>query len=213
MQTKLGFDWIQTIGFDEPDVVNNILRLHNNSRPIDLDPTFSIGAMYNGTGIDKPRLRFDIADLPDCEQADCRDLPLPDSSVNCIYFDPPFLINKSNGQPSGKIIERFSSFESWEELRRMYYKSLLEFGRVIKKNGIIIFKCQDFVHGRRQYWSHILVYNLALLTRFYPKDMFVLLARNRMKSTVYNQQHARKFHSYYWVLKNNNQTAPPTDLR
>lgn len=45
--------------------------------------------------------------------------------------------------------------------------------------------------------------NMAVSAGLYPKDLFILLAKNRIIG--YNhakQKHARKFHSYYWVFKN-----------
>ena len=40
-------------------------------------------------------------------------------------------------------------------------------------------------------------------TRFYPKDLFILLAKNRLVADWQpkNQKNARKFHSYFWVFQ------------
>ena len=42
---------------DEQRIIENILRLHNDNRPIKLDPTYSKGNFYKG--LVKPRYRFD----------------------------------------------------------------------------------------------------------------------------------------------------------
>ena len=41
---------------------------------------------------------------------------------------------------------------------------------------------------------------------FYPKDLFILLAKNRLVADwqVKNQKNARKFHSYFWVFEKSN---------
>ena len=42
---------------------------------------------------------------------------------------------------------------------------------------------------------------MALNFGYYPKDKFILLAKNRIMSpNMKNQQHARKFHSYFLVF-------------
>ena len=51
---------VRSIGYDQGEIIRNILRLHVPEGRIDCDPTFSTGAFYNGTGVDPPALRFDI---------------------------------------------------------------------------------------------------------------------------------------------------------
>jgi hypothetical protein len=43
----------------------------------------------------------------------------------------------------------------------------------------------------------------AIKYGFYPKDLFILLAKNRLNDGRV-QQHARKYHSYFWVFKKQN---------
>ena len=51
--------------------------------------------------------------------------------------------------------------------------------------------------------SHVFVMDTAVETGFYPKDLFVLLAKNRLVADwqTKNQKHARKFHCYFWVFQ------------
>ena len=53
--------------------------------------------------------------------------------------------------------------------------------------------------------SHVFVMNEAVKAGFYPKDLFILLAKNRITADwqTRNQKHARKFHSYFWVFEKN----------
>ena len=80
---------------------------------------------------------------------------------------------------------------------------LVEYKRVLKPNGILIFKCQDTVSSGKQWFSHSHIMNMAVNVGFYPKDLFMLLAKNRIIGHNHsNQKHARKFHSYFWVFEN-----------
>ena len=85
----------------------------------------------------------------------------------------------------------------------MYYDTLKEAYRVLKPQGILIFKCQDRVASSKQYMSHVFVCNAAIHEGFYPKDLFILLAKTRLIADwqAKNQQNARKYHSYFWVFQ------------
>lgn len=43
--------------------------------------------------------------------------------------------------------------------------------------------------------------NYAVKLGLYPKDLFILLSKRRpIQHNLKNQNHARKFHSYFWVF-------------
>ena len=83
---------------------------------------------------------------------------------------------------------------------------MTEFYRILKNDGILIFKCQDKISSGKQYMSHCFIHDEAVKLGFYPKDMFVLLAKNRIVANwqLKNQKNARKFHSYFWVFEKTN---------
>lgn len=51
--------------------------------------------------------------------------------------------------------------------------------------------------------SHCFIYNEAINTGFYCKDLFILLAKSRLVANwqLQNQKNARKFHSYFYVFE------------
>lgn len=182
--------------------------MHVPSGKIDCDPTYSKGNFYTNTGIDEPHYKFDISPQVDgVKMADCRDLPLSDESVSSVMFDPPFLATTGNSlkqdDDNNIIAKRFGVYPSERELHRMYIDSLAEFHRVLKPNGVLIFKCQDKVSSGKQYMSHVFICNEAIKAGFYPKDLFILLSKGRLVADwqLKNQRNARKFHSYFWVFE------------
>lgn len=202
---------IKSISYDQGEIINNILQLYVPSGKIDCDPTYSVGNFYKNTGIEKPTFRFDILPQnPDVTIGDSRKLPLLDNSINCLMFDPPFLATsgKSLSSASGgnKINKRFGVYPNEKELHTFYIDSIREAYRVLATNGIYIVKCQDKVSSGKQYMSHLFIANEAVKVGFYPIDLFILLAKNRLVADwqVRNQKHARKFHSYFWVFKKTN---------
>ena len=178
---------------------------------IDCDPTYSIGNFYKNTGIEKPLYKFDInPQVDDVKYGDSRSLPLDDSSINCMMFDPPFLATTgkslTENNDSNIINKRFGVYPSEQELHQFYIDTLKEAYRVLNDKGILIFKCQDKISSGKQYMSHCFIHDEAVKIGFYPKDMFVLLAKNRLIADwqLKNQKNARKFHSYFWVFEKTN---------
>lgn len=206
---------IKTISYDQTEIIKNIIELHVESGIIDCDPTFSTGVFYKKADIDTPKLKFDLyPQSEDVIKSNSIDLPLDDESLDSIMFDPPFVVSKGPSLKKSKkgsniISNRFSSYESIPLLWEYYSKSLEEFYRILKPKGVLIFKCQDTVSGGKNYFSHVYVMNKALEMGFYPKDLFVLLAKTRLISgNMKNQQHGRKFHSYFWVFQKKKVNVP-----
>jgi hypothetical protein len=192
---------IRSISFDETEIIEDILRLHIESGQIDLDPTYSTGNFYKKLRI-KPKHKYDIC--PQVEgvlQSDCRKLPFGADELDSIMFDPPFVVGSHNeGFKTGIIKDRFSYYKNIPELWQFYSDAMKEFYRILAPNGVLVFKCQDTIDSSKQYLSHVYIINEAVRIGFYCKDLFVYCVRNRMTDNR-EQQHARKYHSYYLVFK------------
>ena len=198
---------VKSISYDQSEIIRSILRLHVPNGRIDCDSTYSTGGFYNGTGIEPPELKYDL--YPQAEgvqKADARTLPLADESISCMMFDPPFLATKGESLKAGVgniINRRFGVYPDEQSLHRFYADAIKEAHRVLKAEGILIFKCQDKVSSGKQYMSHVFVMNEAVKAGFYPADIFILLAKNRLIADwqIRNQKHARKYHCYFWVFR------------
>jgi hypothetical protein len=57
--------------------------------------------------------------------------------------------------------------------------------------------------------------NEAVKIGFYPKDLFILLARNRIVANwqLKNQKNARKFHCYFWVFEKSSKKIQYTESK
>lgn len=193
---------IKSISFDEGEILRDINLLYLNSRGVQLDPTYSAGNIYKNNKFPEPIIRMDLnPQSPGVEKFDVRDLPFQDGQIRSILFDPPFVDGNTKGTLTGRTQVRFGGAYSVNELWTLYNDSLVELYRVLRKGGILIFKCQDIVSGRMNYFSHSYILNAANKAGFYAKDLFILLAEKRMSSSNWDKQfHARKFHCYYWVF-------------
>ena len=220
---SISFDYLMTemiksTSYNQGEILRNILALHVPDKRIDLDCTYSTGNFYKDTGIDKPRLRFDIAPADDSVTfGDARHLPFDDGSIRCMVFDPPFLATTGaslQASDSNNILNKcFGVYSSERELFLFYKEALAEAYRILSDGGILIFKCQDKVSSSKQYMTHCFVYEEAVRLGFYPKDLFILLAKSRLVADWQrrNQKHARKYHSYFWVLQKIHKKEPIAD--
>lgn len=205
--TLFGQDVIKSISFDEGEILRSIQELHCPDW-FELDPCYSIGRFYNDFGIPEPKYKFDLyPQARDVVEGNANKLPFTNQSIASIMFDPPFLaasgpsLEKDDG--SNIITGRFGAYRTMEELWLWYQECILEFKRILKPNGVLIFKNQDTVSSAKNYFSHCHIMNLAIRSGMYPKDLFLVLAKHRVIGFNHDiQQHARKFHCYYWVFIN-----------
>jgi len=193
---------ITTVSFDEGQIISNIIHLYLEEDRFDLDPTFSKGVFWRG--LRNPKHKYDID--PQAEGvllADCRSLPIEDNQIKSIMFDPPFIVGiNSDESKTGIINGRFSAFRDIKELWKFYKDSLSEFYRIMQDNAVLVVKCQDTVSSGKQYLSHIYLVNEAVKLGFYARDLFVYVVKDRIIDPKHkNQQHARKFHSYFLVFE------------
>ena len=206
---------VKSISYNEEEIINWILELHCSST-IELDPTYSKGNFYK-RNIEKPKYKFDLhPQIKGVVKYNAENLPLESRSINTIMFDPPFLATKGKSltikNDSNKINKRFGVYPTEKKLHQFYINALNEFYRILKPNGILIFKCQDKVSSGTQYFSHNFIINQAERIGYYCKDMFILLAKNRIMADwqLRNQKNARKFHSYFLVFEKSNKKVSYT---
>jgi len=199
---------IKTVSDNQHQIIRDIISLHCPDG-FDIDPTFSAGKFYTPEDIPDPALKFDLfPQTQDTIKAAAENLPLADNSIKSIMFDPPFLAGYTKGKATGILGKRFNGFPYVTDLWKWYDLCLVEFSRILKDKGVLVFKCQDTVSSGKNWFSHCYIMKKAVEAGFYPKDLFVLTAKSRMIGHNHgNQKHARKFHSYFWVFVKNKSTT------
>lgn len=194
---------IKSIQNSDKDILVAIKQLYLNNENFDLDPCYSTGKFYED--IERPYFKMDkTPQSNDVIQNDIlKGIPYKNSSIKSIVFDPPFMFG-THGQTKNNIMtKRFTMFDSWSELENMYKKSLSEFYRILVKNGIVAFKCQDYTDNKTTL-THCFVHNWAIEVGFSVEDLFIMVFKGgRVWNSNLKQRHARKYHSYWFVLKSN----------
>lgn len=186
---------------NEFELIKSLIDLHNYGKDIELDPCYSTGNFYKTKLYNEPIYKFDITPITDkVKLADVKCLPFKNNFINSIIFDPPFMFG-THGQTKNNIMnKRFTMFDTFEQLKIMYKEALKEFYRILVKNGVIFFKCQDYTDSKTT-MTHCLIWKWAIEQNFYVKDLAILVNKRRIYNPLLKQRHLRKSHCYYWVLQ------------
>lgn len=212
---------IKSISYNQHEILYNIMQLYNNGNGFDCDMTYSKGKFYGsfqikkGNGltesinIPKPKYKFDVCpQTEDTVQIEpMKPLPLEDNSIESIVVDLPFVISKGPSllkcnKGSNLIHQRFSSFSNYKDLIKNYYHSLQESFRVLKNDGILIWKCQRTITGSKTLNSPEITWFFSESLGFDCIDPFQLIAKNRLISgKIKKQQHSRSYTSTFYVFK------------
>jgi hypothetical protein len=200
------FKPIKSVYNTNDEVIKSIMDLYGIEQ-FDLDCTYSTGNFWKN--LPQPKIKSDLFPKNDTIiEASSENLPFEDGSMKSIMYDPPFVIAgksyRDNKDGSSIIAKRYEGYETYSHLMKNYYNTLKELYRVCEKDGYVVFKCQDTVSGGKNHFTHVMVMNMAQELGFYPRDLFILTTNVRINSfgTKWTkQEHARKYHSYFWVFE------------
>jgi len=196
-------DYILTarVGRNE-DVFPLVLRLYIPENSEVADVTYGGGRFWNRVDTSKYQLsKYDIE-----TGVDCRDLPIPDDAMDAVVLDPPYIYNpkrtiKESIASSYNINKTSIDLSTIKKVLQLYYDSMIEACRVLRKGGVLVVKCQDQIQSNKQCWMHIDIQKFALENGFIAEDLFVLVQDTVPAKRWPHQIHARKNHSYFWVFK------------
>lgn len=186
---------------NEQELLKAIISIHLGGKDIELDPMYFKGNFYKD-GVKKPKYKFDInPQVSECKKGDARWLPFKkDNLFNSIILDPPFLFGIHGKTKDYYSSETHTIFQDFDELYQTYEAIIEEAYRLLKKNGILIFKCQDYTDSTTT-MTHIHAYHLATLQGFYAKDLAILVKPNKIYNGNTTQRHLRKIHTYFWIFQ------------
>lgn len=187
---------IKSISYSQTDILSWIMKLYNDSKPFECDLTASKCIFWKS--LPKPQYLYDkypqVEGIKPLSEADL----LPNKSFSSIVYDLPFIV--SNGAMS-KIKERFTHFESIEELYQANDEMLERSCRLLKKQGILIVKTMDISHGNKQIWISDYIIKKAEKLGLELIEKFILLSNLRLFPRTHQQRVARKYHSYFLIFK------------
>jgi hypothetical protein len=187
---------IKSVSSSQAEILSGIMKLHNDGNPFDADLTASLLKFYKQ--IPAPKNLYDkypqMPQIRELTEADS----LPAESFSSVVFDLPFIIAAGS---KSLIKERFTQFDSVEELYQANDEMLSRSYRLLKKGGLLVVKTMDVCSGGKQYWVSDYILRQSQELGFELLDKFILLADNRPFSRTKKQHYARKYHSFFFVLR------------
>ncbi len=163
-----------------------------------IDATYGKGAFWRESNEgDYVLIKHDIS----ADGVDFRRLPHDDDSADAIVLDPPYLNGGAGVKESLNRCYRNPGYNSYEAVLRLYVSGCLEGYRVLKRNGVLVVKCQPGIadHVQRPINAHLIMMLPLMALRF--EDEFVLTSQATPIQRHAKQQHARKNHSYFLVFR------------
>ena len=213
---------IKNISFDQKEILFNIMQLHNDGNPFEADMTASSLCFYKHKkgdkyGIPEPKILLDVFPQRDdiIKIEPYKPLPLEDNSIDSIVCDLPFIVSPhecpsivNGNEGSNLMFKRFHSFYPASDMLSQYKFWIEELYRVLKPNGICVFKTQSTISGGHNYHTSEWSFMCAVNCGFYVLDKFILNAKARLISgKVKSQKHARRYTSDFWVFKKDEKRA------
>jgi len=187
---------IKTVSSNQTEILSWIMNLYNEGKPFDADLTASLLKFYKQVPV--PEHLFDkypqLPQVKDLTEADS----LPDASFSSIIYDLPFIV--SVGAMS-LIKERFTYFDTVEELYQANDEMLNRAYRLLKPEGLLVVKTMDISHFGKQYWVSDYVLKNAQDKGLELLEKFILTSNLRLFGKTRVQHIARKYHSYFFVFR------------
>lgn len=224
-------DVIVSAYMENNDVVfRDILNLYVPHKSIVADVTFGQGVFWNKIDLDRYTIKASDLYLKDNikkryptleikDGVDCKNLPYESLSIDAVVLDPPYMegfyrreeshvggvgTHRSfrNAYSSGYCGEGGVRAKYHDAVTETYVRASIEAHRVLKSNGIFIVKCQDEVSANKQRLTHVEIITACEQLGFYVEDIFIVMRNNKPGiSRLKKQNHARKNHSYFIVMR------------
>lgn len=193
---------ITTVGTND-ECLHGIVKLYVPNGVVDVDLTYSVGGIWNSSGLEHPRLKFDkFPQTPDTLPLDDIEKHIKPNSIGSVLFDLPFLFGKSS-KKSLMMVERYNKFDTLDELIDTNISILELSHRLLGKGGVLIVKTMDIKSEGKQVWVRDLLCERAKELEFSKLDEFIYTNQSRLGlSKDSKKQHtARKAHGYYLVFR------------
>lgn len=187
---------VRSVSDSQSEILRWIMNLYNGGKTFDADLTASLLKFY--MKIPAPDNLFDKFPQLPCVRNLSEADTFPDASFCSVVYDLPFIISDNCGSV---IKERFSMFNSAEELYAANDEMLRLSCRLLKRGGLLVVKTMDVSYRDRQLWVSDYVLRKAESAGLELLDKFILVSHWRMFSKTRQQHRARKYHSYFFVFR------------
>ena len=188
-----------SVSESESEILRAILFTYlNNTLTYDCDLTIGKGGFYQNS-VPLPRFLYDINPLMDGVKNLSEAINLPNEVFNSVVIDLPCAIVKPTIRRKKQI---FSSFGTIEELYATYKKMIELAWRLLKDDGILVFKTMDFSLNSEPLWISDKSVATAVQTGFSLIDKYIYIDRKAVNAITSSRRRASTpAHAYFFVFK------------
>jgi hypothetical protein len=159
------------------------------------------GTFWTKTDIKRFKLlRSDLRAVSKEQRHDFRNLPYENGTLDTVVLDPPY-VHDGGTNLTARQYRNGTTTGNHRALIELYKQGMSEAVRTLKPGGQLWIKCKDEIESGSQRWSHIEIYNLAISLGMFARDLFVLIPASQTSTRWENQYHARKNHSFLWIME------------
>lgn len=190
------------------DLIAEVSKLYARQHHRIADVTYGQGVFWRQT----PQLNVTGSDLVTVPERpyDFRQLPYRDGSYDIVVLDPPYLHSPGQHVTDARY-QNAATTRGLDHagIMQLYRDGLREAARVVRLNGQVWVKCKDQIASGIQRWDHVQIFLMAQELGLYAKDLFVLEPTSQTSDARWDvQHHARKRHSFLWVLERQPPSTP-----
>jgi len=190
----------------DAELLEHMLRFYPKAVPrLILDATVNAGRFWDGSK--RPVIGMDIdARHRPLVVGDNTRMPFRSDCFDVVVYDPPHIPNQ--GKDRGKDFNtRFglvlkSSIGQGYNFSHLYPPFVGEAYRVLTREGILLCKIADYVHGHRFQWAHVELIQAAVAAGFTACDCIVKARKGPITDPRWQKaHHARRQHCYWLVFR------------
>jgi SAM-dependent methyltransferase len=168
-----------------------------------LDATVNAGRFWQGSTRKIVGLDIDPKHRPTVV-ADNMRMPFKDSCFDVVVYDPPHIPNQGKDR-SKDFNTRFglvlkSAIEQGYNFSHLYPPFAQEAYRVLRREGILLCKIADYVHGHRFQWAHVAFIEAAVAVGFTACDCIVKIRKGPITDPRWQKAHHARRHHCYWLV-------------
>jgi len=186
-----------------------------------VDVTCNARRMWRGvTARSETKVLYFDADFSVSPQTVCTwdRLPVQDTSVDVIVYDPPHL---PQAAASPKSIAHYAvdyglkSSTKADNVAELHPPFLEEARRVLVPDGLIFAKIKDYIHNHKYQWNLHLFNDRVRMAKMTPCDLIIKLdpcGGNLKSGRWIRAHHAKSVHCYWVVVRNGARCEPRKKL-
>jgi len=187
---------------DNGDLIKQVVSLHGKPTDQIADLTYGKGVFWRKVD-DDVRRRVTGSDIITVSNRpyDFRDTPYGDGDFDIAVLDPPYIHSPGNHLTDSRYQNAATTKGMLHhDIRQLYMDGMREAARIAKRQVWV--KCKDQVQSGMQRWAHCEMLADALSIGLFARDLFILIPKSKTSRGRWDvQHHARKPHSYLWVLE------------